>query len=119
MFLSIPSILVSLLVGPWSDTAGRKPALAAPVVGALLEALNVLIVMYTGWPLYVLFVGSFINGCCGFFTVMTQTAMAYIADSTPPGKVALRMGKTVKNLCLLIVYMVGSRGGLLEVHTLF
>lgn len=101
MCLSVPSIITSLLIGPWSDTAGRKIPLAAPVIGASIEALNAIIVMYTNWPLYVLFVGSVINGFCGFLTVVTQTSMAYIADTTPHGQVAIRMGM-VDNILILI-----------------
>lgn len=86
-------MIISLFAGPWTDTGGRKPALASPVIGAFIEALNAIIVMYTSWPIYMLFIGSVVNGFCGFFTIMTQTAMAYIADTTPDNQVALRMGK--------------------------
>ncbi|XP_031555678.1 proton-coupled folate transporter-like isoform X2 [Actinia tenebrosa] len=106
MCLSVPSIVMSLLVGPWTDTGGRKPGLASPVIGAFIEALNAIIVMYTNWPIYMLFIGSVVNGCCGFFTIMTQTAMAYIADTTPETKVALRMA--IMQLMILIGGLVSQ-----------
>ena len=64
---SIPSLFMALLLGAWSDKVGRKVVIFLPVVGGLLDCTCILITMFTRAPLYVLFVGSFINGFCGFF----------------------------------------------------
>lgn len=46
LFQSLPSILMVLLLGPWTDTGGRRPALLAPPLGSALEAITVLLIMY-------------------------------------------------------------------------
>ncbi|XP_048585633.1 proton-coupled folate transporter-like isoform X2 [Nematostella vectensis] len=106
MIMSIPSVIVSLMLGPWTDTAGRKRAIVAPAIGSLLESINTLLVMYLKWPILVLFVGSAFTGFSGFFTVMTQASMAYIADTTPEQQVALRLA--IMQLMLLIGGLVSQ-----------
>ena len=93
MFASIPSILTALFIGAWTDSVGRRPALALPAIGSTLEALIVLLTMYFNWPIYVLFVGSAISGTCGFFTTMVLAVMAYIADTTDESDRSFRLGK--------------------------
>ena len=79
--------------GPWSDkTRRRKPALIAPPIGALLQTIVVLLVMYFEWPLYVLFVGAAISGFSGFLTTMMLAVMSYIADTTEKKGIAVRLG---------------------------
>lgn len=82
MFASIPSLVTALFIGAWTDMVGRRPALALPAIGSSIEAVIVLLTMYLKWPIYVLFVGSAINGLCGFFTTVAMATMAYIADTT-------------------------------------
>lgn len=91
LFLSIPSIFMVLLLGPWTDTGGRRPALLAPPVGSAIESLLILIIMYLDWPVYVLFVGEAINGFSGFATIMTMAAFAYVADVTTEQRLAIRI----------------------------
>lgn len=95
MFASIPSIFTALFIGAWTDTVGRRPALALPAIGSTLEALIVLVTMYFDWPIYVLFVGSAISGTCGFFTTMVLAVMAYIADTTDESDRSFRLGKSL------------------------
>ncbi|KAL9982404.1 hypothetical protein ACROYT_G004441 [Oculina patagonica] len=91
MFATIPSIFTALFIGAWTDIVGRRPALALPAIGSTLEALIVLGTMYFHWPLYLLFVGSAINGICGFFTTMVLAVMAYIADTTDESDRSFRL----------------------------
>ena len=92
LFLSIPSIFMVLLLGPWTDTGGRRPALMAPPVGSAIEAIVILLIMYLDWPVYVLFVGEAINGFSGFATIMTMAAFAYVADVSTDQGLAIRIG---------------------------
>ena len=89
---SVPSLIMALLLGSWSDKVGRKIVLLLPVIGGLLETVCILITMYTEAPLYLLFAGSFINGLCGFFTTMILAVFSYIADITEEKDRALRLG---------------------------
>lgn len=92
LFQSLPSILMVLLLGPWTDTGGRRPALLAPPLGSALEAITILLIMYFDWPVFVLFVGSAINGFSGFFTIMNMAAFAYVSDITTEEGLAIHIG---------------------------
>ena len=98
MFASIPAVFMSLFMGTWTDRVGRKPALLAPILGSLFESIIALLVMYLKWPMYVLFIGSAVNGFCGFFTTIVLAVMSYIADTTDESERGLRLGKIVKRL---------------------
>lgn len=91
LFLSIPSIFMVLLLGPWTDTGGRRPALLAPPVGSAIESILIIIIMYLEWPVYILFIGEAINGFSGFATIMTMGAFAYVADITTEQKLAIHI----------------------------
>ena len=96
-FMAIPSLIVAPFWGPWTDKTGRrKPALIAPTIGALLNTVVVLMVMYFEWPLYMLFVGSAISGVSGFLTTVMLATMSYIADTTEKSGIAIRLGKENK-----------------------
>ena len=92
LFLSIPSIFVVLILGPWTDTGGRRPALLAPPIGSAVESILILLIMYFEWPVYVLFVGEAINGFSGFVTIMTMAAFAYVSDVTSEKGLPIRIG---------------------------
>ena len=95
--MAIPSLIVAPFWGPWTDkTRRRKPALISPIIGALLNTVVVLMVMYFEWPLYMLFVGSAISGVSGFLTTLMLATMSYIADTTEKSGIAIRLGKENK-----------------------
>lgn len=91
LFQSIPSIFMVLLLGPWTDTGGRRPALLSPAVGSAIESLIIIVIMYLELPVYILFVGEAISGFSGFATIMTMAAFAYVADTTTDEKLAIRI----------------------------
>ena len=89
---TIPSLVVCLYLGVWSDNVGRKPVVILGTLGSLLEALVVLLTMMFDLPILVVYIGSFLNGMGGYFTGLTVAVMAYIADTTSADKRALRLG---------------------------
>jgi MFS family permease len=48
--------------------------------------------IFSGWPFYVIFLGSFIEGLTGSFGAITGLCLAYIIDSTDDSKRSLRLG---------------------------
>ncbi|XP_065652323.1 proton-coupled folate transporter isoform X3 [Hydra vulgaris] len=89
---ALPSLFMALLLGTWSDKVGRRIVLFLPVLGGLLDCTCILITMFTRAPLFVLFIGSFINGLGGFFTTMILAVFSYIADITDEDNRAMRLG---------------------------
>ncbi|KAL9982455.1 hypothetical protein ACROYT_G004499 [Oculina patagonica] len=102
MFSAIPSIIITLFMGGWSDKVGRRPSLILPTLGSALEAVVILFVMYFKLPIYCLFIGGFLHGICGYMTTIIVACMSYIADTTDKSKIALRLG-----IIELIVYLGG------------
>jgi len=84
---------MGLFIGPWTDTAGRKPALLLAALGATIEAIMVIGVMVNHWSLYLLLVGKFFNAMTGFFSGMAQTSFAYVFDTTDHTLISTRLGE--------------------------
>ena len=93
MFSALPSIIVTLFMGGWTDKVGRRPALIAPTLGSALEAAVVLVVMYFKLPVYFLFIGGFLHGIFGYYATIILACMSYVADTTEESLIALRLGK--------------------------
>lgn len=102
MFSALPSIIITLFMGGWTDKVGRRPALILPTLGSALEAVVVLLVMYLKWPIYCLFIGGFLHGICGYYTTIILACMSYVADTTEESRIALRLG-----IIELIVFLGG------------
>ena len=83
------------LWGPWTDKGGkREPAMQVAILGACLEWIAALLVMYFEWSVYVLFVSAAISGLSGFATVLMVGATSYIADISSEEERGFRIGKT-------------------------
>ena len=96
---TIPSLVVCFYLGAWSDNVGRKPVIILGTLGSFIETIVVLLTITFDLPILVVYIGSFLNGMGGYYTGLTFAVMAYIADTTPPEKRALRLG-----ICLFIEY---------------
>ena len=95
LLVSIPSLFLAPLWGPWTDRGGRrKPALLVAIIGQCLEMATVLLVMYFELSVYFLFVAAAISGLSGFATVLMIGATSYIADVSTQEERAFRIGKT-------------------------
>lgn len=77
----LPSVLVSLSIGPWSDRYGRRLPLIMPSLGMCLSALNMLLLHY--WrdaPIAMLFLSPLVESCAGGVMTLLTAALAYGAD---------------------------------------
>lgn len=93
LVVTIPSLLVAPLWGPWTDRGGkRKPALQVAILGACLEVIVTLLVMYFEWSVYILFVSAAMSGLSGFAPVLLVGATSYIADTSSKEERAFRIG---------------------------
>ncbi|XP_061720375.1 probable peptidoglycan muropeptide transporter SLC46 [Cydia pomonella] len=102
----VPAVL-SLFLGVWSDTHGRKPLVVWPLFG--LTVTSMLTVVYSmlddygpWWFILVVLPFSFTGG----FTVLITGAYCYISDITTTDKRSLRM--TVVEAAISAGSIVGS-----------
>ena len=94
LVMTIPSILVAPLWGPWTDSGGkRKPALQVAILGACLAHTVSLLVVYFEWSVNILFVSAAISGFSGFAPVLMLGATSYIADTSGKEERAFRIGE--------------------------
>jgi MFS family permease len=59
--------------------------------------------IFLGWPFYVFFLGSFVEGLTGSFGTVTGLSLVYIVDSTDNNTRSIRLG--VLQLCLVFAAM--------------
>ena len=78
----IPGIISSIILGSYSDRAGRKITMLLPVVGASLCALVYVLVVFFNLPFQCMFIGNFIFGISGTNTTFSLSVFAYLADTT-------------------------------------
>ena len=89
---TLPSLLVCLIYGSWSDRVGRKPLIVLGMCGALLDTVCVFFTILLDLPLSVMLFGSFLNGIGGYLTGLFLAVMAYVTDTTGREDRPLRLG---------------------------
>ncbi|XP_032236519.2 proton-coupled folate transporter isoform X1 [Nematostella vectensis] len=93
-YLGVWALSISFIVpftGSYTDRRGRKPGLIAPLVGAILETLVLLLVLYLELPVYVLIVGGLVNGLTGNEATMMMATTCYVTDTTDDKQKAFRL----------------------------
>lgn len=83
---AIPGIFSTLVIGAITDSRGRKLGMIIPTVGSVIKAVLTMLVVKLNWPLYVLLIAGFLDGCFGSFGTCFMAVFAYLADVTEPGK---------------------------------
>lgn len=80
ILLSIPAIIVSLFLGPWSDRNGRKPLMVVPMVGTIVSQLiYVANTYFYHWSAYYILLTGL--GCIfGGFTAFLIGIYSYVSD---------------------------------------
>ena len=78
----IPAVFASLILGPFTDKHGRRPAMILSLTGNFLWVLLLLFNVYLKFSPYYFIVGCFIDGCCGGVGTYLFASFAYIADTS-------------------------------------
>ncbi len=76
----LPSILVIVFLGSYSDRAGRKKAIIPPIVGGLISTTILILVIGFDFPLPVILVGSLCHGLSGGPGLELTSCLAYVTD---------------------------------------
>ena len=101
----IPSMIVTVLLGPLSDRYGRRPLLLLGCVGTSLGAILSLLIVYFQWNPYYFILAHFISGVTGDGSVILSGGFAYVADISSQKWRGLRIG------IIEAVMAIGSAGG--------
>lgn len=89
--LMIPSVFVTITLGPLTDRFGRKMGLVLPSLGSMMQGIiNLLIVKFSLSPYYFI-IGFFVNGVTGSYASAIASGTAYIADVSSPRWRTLRI----------------------------
>lgn len=88
----IPSIIITVLLGPLSDRYGRKPILLLAAVGMTLEGFIAMLIVHFQWNPYYFIVANFVSGICGDYSGILSGGYAYIADVSSVKWRGLRIG---------------------------
>lgn len=88
----IPSIIVTILLGPLSDRYGRKPILLLATTGLLLEGFVAMLIVHFQWNPYYFIAANFIGGISGDYSGILSGAYSYIADVSSEKWRGLRIG---------------------------
>ena len=79
----VPGIISTFIFVGWSNRVGRKRAMIAPILGGTVLTLSLLLNGYfLDWPLELLLIGTFLDGCSGQFVAVIASIYSYAADIT-------------------------------------
>lgn len=82
---NIPSVLVVLFLGPWSDKNGRKLPMMFPLIGLVLSiSIYMLNYWFESWPAEYILFASIPTGLCGGSASLFMSINSYIADVSTP-----------------------------------
>ncbi len=88
---TIPSIMVTLLMGAYSDKAGRKFAIVIPLIGSIFRAIWTALVLFCRLPIGLILIGAFTEGAMGGIGTLMMAAFSYIADVTTQDQRSFRI----------------------------
>ncbi|KAL7832055.1 hypothetical protein AOLI_G00296030 [Acnodon oligacanthus] len=110
LYISLGGFLVGLfvviLLGSWSDQAGRRLVLIIPSLGLAVQASIYLIVMYMKLPVAWFLLGRICSGLCGDFNAILAGCFAYVADTSDKRSRTFRVA--ILEACLGLAGMFAS-----------
>ena len=89
---TVPSVIVTLVLGPLTDRYGRKIGIILPALGVIIQTvLSIFIIKFSLHPYYFV-IANFVGGLFGNFTCILASSFSYIADISSPKWRSLRIG---------------------------
>ena len=99
-------LFVVILLGSWSDRAGRRLVLIIPSLGLAVQASIYLIVMYMKLPVAWFLLGRICSGLSGDFNAILAGCFAYVADTSDRRSRTFRVA--ILEACLGLAGMFAS-----------
>lgn len=110
LYINLGGFLVGLfmviLLGSWSDRAGRRLVLIIPSLGLAVQAAVYLTVMYLKLPVFWFLIGRICSGLSGDFNAILAGCFAYVADTSERGSRTFRVA--ILEACLGLAGMFAS-----------
>ncbi|XP_058269636.1 proton-coupled folate transporter isoform X2 [Hemibagrus wyckioides] len=110
LYINLGGFLVSLfiviLIGSWSDRAGRRLVLILPSLGLAVQATVYLMVMYLKLPVVWFLLGRICSGLSGDFNAILAGCFAYVADISDKRSRTFRVA--ILEACLGVAGMFAS-----------
>ncbi|MCJ8740245.1 hypothetical protein PDJAM_G00056640 [Pangasius djambal] len=97
---------VVILIGSWSDRAGRRLVLILPSLGLAVQATVYLTVMYLKLPVAWFLLGRICSGLSGDFNAILAGCFAYVADISDKSSRTFRVA--ILEACLGVAGMFAS-----------
>ncbi|KAJ3411241.1 hypothetical protein HDV05_002488 [Chytridiales sp. JEL 0842] len=119
---SLPSIPIIPFIGILLDSYGHKTIATLSILSHLLIVSSLLLVSAFEWPMWVLFMSSFIDGCLGGYQTMTMVSYTYLSHTTTTVTRTAnfaRLEAMVTGIHLAVPYVGGLLTGLGDVKLSF
>ena len=111
---NVPSIFVSLILGPLSDLVGRKISIYIPIIFNICFMVCMLCINYFNLHPYYILIGSALLGLGGNFSILIMSLSAYVVDSVSEKYRVLRIGLLESSITLASFVGNMSGGEILE-----
>lgn len=79
---SVPSIVMTIILGPLMDRFGRKIGMVLPFVGLTIQGIMIIYITSYNLDPYYFILANFVGGTLGGITSIFAAAFAYVADVT-------------------------------------
>ena len=87
----IPTTVVMVLIGPYTDQRGRKIAMYTPLIGAIGKLILTTTIVGLHLPFELILAGCVIDGLSGGIVAFVMACFAYVADITTATRRAIRI----------------------------
>ena len=102
LLATLPSFVITLWIGSYSDVKSRKISLILPLVGSILTAAYSVIVIYFELGLVVSIFGNVFTGLSGGYMTLLMGVFAYTAD------VSTHNSRTIHMIIVLLFINIAS-----------